>query len=444
MSSRFWAVALLMALLAAGPARADAFRVTTLVESPNFVAPATFTGTGTPIIDPNLVNPFGLSMSPTSPLWVSNQNVGIGPGSVGVPTATLYSGFVNGSPFTPVPLIVQVPPSGGARFFTVGPTGQVFNSTPSFTVSGVVGTGPTAGNPITTPASFIFAQRNGQVTGWAPNVLSAVGATPNTAIPINGITPTAGAAYTGLALVPGSTNFLFAANNSSNTIDRFDGAGGKQTFSYSFSLANGSNATAFNVQELSNGKLYATFNYPGTYGGAGVNTGGTIAILDPNTGAVLASFTSQPGGVLNAPWGLAIAPPGFDNVGGDLLVGNFNGSAAGMSGVIDLFDPNTLAFLGTLNNPDGTPIQIPGLWGLQFGNNTAGGPNTLFAAGGGPNEGVGVLVAIQAVPEPTSLALFIAGGLGLFFRWRRKPVRPACVAAGAASPTSEQPRTAAR
>ena len=47
----------------------------------------------------------------------------------------------------------------------------------------------------------------------------------------------------------------------------------------------------------------------------------------------------------------------------------------GLGGVIDIFDPNTLTFLGTLNNPDGTPIMIPGLWGLQFGNTTAGGPN---------------------------------------------------------------------
>jgi uncharacterized protein (TIGR03118 family) len=421
MCSRLWSVALLIALAAVGPARADMFRVTTLVTSPNFVAPPGYTGVGTGFVDPNLVNPWGMSMSATSPLWVSNQNVGIGPGAAGVPTSTLYSGFVNGSPFNAVPLVVQIPPAS-ARFFTVGPTGQVFNSTRSFTVSGVVGAGPNAGNPITTPAAFIFAQRNGQVTGWAPNVLSSVGATPNTAIPINGITPTPGAAYTGLALVPGSTNFLFAANNNSNTIDRFDGAGNKQTFSYSFTLNNGATGHGFNVQELSNGKLYATFSFPGTYGGTGVHTGGALAMIDPTTGAVLSSFVSQPGGVLNGPWGLAIAPPGFGSFAGDLLVGNFNGADTGLNGVIDVFDPNTLSFLGTLNNPDGSPIQIPGLWGLQFGNRTAGGANTLFVTGGGSNEGEGVLAAITIIPEPGTLALVGAGGLGLlaFGRWRRR------------------------
>jgi uncharacterized protein (TIGR03118 family) len=406
MSSRVWTIPLLLALATAGPARADVFHVTTLVESPNFVAPPGFTGTGTPIIDPNLVNPWGMSLSGNSPLWVSNQAVGIGPGSTGVPTATLYRGFVNGSAFASVPLVVQIPPAGTPPF-RFGPTGQVFSGLNSFTVSGV---SATTGMSVTTPAAFIFAQRNGQVTGWAPNVLSAPGATPNTAIPINGITPTAGAAYTGLGLVRGSPNFLFAANNNSNSIDRFDGAGGKQTFTYSFTLANGSTAHAFNVQELSNGKLYATFSYPGVYGGAGVHTGGTIAILDPATGAVITSFTSQPGGVLNGPWGLAIAPPGFDGVGSDLLVGNFNGASAGLNGVIDIFDPNTLMFLGTLDNPDGSPIQIPGLWGLQFGNGTAGSPTTLFATGGGVGENEGVLVAITAVPEPGTFAVFVMAG----------------------------------
>jgi uncharacterized protein (TIGR03118 family) len=421
MSSRLWTVALLTALLGAAPARADVFSVTTLAESPNFVAPPGFTGTGTPIIDPNLVNPWGMSYGPTGPLWVSNQAVGIGPGSAGVPTATLYSGFVNGSPFTAVPLVVLVPPAGTPPF-RFGPTGQVNQPATTgnaFTISGV---SATTGQPVTVPASFIFAQRNGQVTGWAPNVLSAAGATPNTAIPINGITPTPNAGYTGLALVPGTTNFIFAANNANNTIDRFDGAGGKTTFSYNFSLANGSTGNAFNVQELSNGKLYATFSYPGTYGGAGVHTGGTIAIIDPNTGAVVASFTSQPGGVLNGPWGLAIAPQGFGSFSGDLLVGNFNGADAGLQGVIDVFDPNTLAFLGTLNNPDGTPIEIPGLWGLIFGNGTIGTSTTLFANGGGTGENEGVLVAILEIPEPGTFALFAVAGAGLVAlrRWRRR------------------------
>src|SRR5262249_36812270 len=156
------------------------------------------------------------------------------------------------------------------------------------------------------------------------------------------------------------------------------------------------------VQQLPNGNLYATFaaSGPGYVGGPA--SGGALAIIDPNTGAIKQIVMSQPGGVLNAPWGLAIAPPGFGGLTGDLLVGNFQSATpGGTTGVIDIFDPNSLAFLGTLNNPDGTPIMIPGLWGLQFGNGVAGnGDPTLFAAGGGAGENEGILVAIDPAPEP--------------------------------------------
>ena len=44
---------------------------------------------GAQVVDPNLKNPWGLAASPTSPLWVADNN-----GNV----ATVYSGDVNGSP----------------------------------------------------------------------------------------------------------------------------------------------------------------------------------------------------------------------------------------------------------------------------------------------------------------------------------------------------------
>ena len=74
-----------------------------------------------PILDPLLVNPWGLALSPTSPLWVANNGSG---------TATLYRGDGSATPFAKVPLEVTV--TNGA------PTGQVFNGTGSF----VVGTPP--------------------------------------------------------------------------------------------------------------------------------------------------------------------------------------------------------------------------------------------------------------------------------------------------------------
>jgi uncharacterized protein (TIGR03118 family) len=414
MSFRFWASTLFAALAAAAPARADAFQVTTLVESPNFVAPPGFTGVGSPLIDPNLINPFGMSLSATGPLWVSNQNPGsVASGGLGVPTATLYQGFVNGSAFSAVPLIVQIPTTPGKPGFQNGPSGQVFN-TAGAAFSVLNGSGQTV------PAVFIFAGRDGTINGWSP------AANINHALPIVGFTPNPAAAYTGLALVPGTTPALLAANINAPSMVRFDGTT-TTTFTFGLpTLNNGHTLNAFNVQALSNGKVYATFaaNGPGYAGGPA--SGGALAIIDPTTGAIKQLLVSQAGGILNAPWGLAIAPPGFGPFAGDLLVGNFESSVAnGQAGVIDVFDPNSLTFLGTLNNPDGTPIMIPGLWGLQFGNGTAGnGDPTLFAAGGGPRENEGVLVAIDPVPEPGTLGLFLVGGAGLWLA-RRLRARPA-------------------
>jgi len=58
--------------------------------------------------DPNLVNPWGLSASPTSPIWVANE---------GTATSTLYGGH----PVGVLPLVVGI--NGGA------PTGTVLNGT---------------------------------------------------------------------------------------------------------------------------------------------------------------------------------------------------------------------------------------------------------------------------------------------------------------------------
>src|SRR5438045_4476022 len=68
---------------------------------------------GAQTLDKDLKNPWGLSASPTSPIWVSDNNAGV---------ATLYDGAGN-----KVNRTVQIPAPGNVPGGT--PTGTVFNPT---------------------------------------------------------------------------------------------------------------------------------------------------------------------------------------------------------------------------------------------------------------------------------------------------------------------------
>jgi uncharacterized protein (TIGR03118 family) len=110
-------------------------------------------------------------------------------------------------------------------------------------------------------------------------------------------------------------------------------------------------------------------------------------------------------GPLNAPWGLAIAPAGFGDLGGDLLVGNFG------DGTIDAFTTSG-TFVETLDGANGNPLSIDGLWALRFGSGSAngGGANTLYITAGPNGETGGLFAEVTAVPEP---ATWLPAGLAL-------------------------------
>src|SRR2546425_5243780 len=99
-----WLLLVLMLVLA-GPAAAQFYSHRNLVS--DGAVPAA-------LVDPNLVNAWGLVSSPTSPWWISDNGTG---------RSTLY----NVSTGT-IPLIVTVP---GARGHQGTPTGVVFNGNAS-------------------------------------------------------------------------------------------------------------------------------------------------------------------------------------------------------------------------------------------------------------------------------------------------------------------------
>ena len=315
--------------------------------------------------DPNLINPWGISNSATSPYWIADQGTGL---------STVYNGAG-----AITALVVPIPGGGGA---TAGPTGTVDNTTAgAFLVSG-------------TAANFIFATLQGTIAARTTGATSSTVAT----VP--------GASFTGLALaINGSANYLYAAN--------FVSGGGIQVFDSTFAPATLSGGfvdpnlpagyAPFNIQTIGT-KLYVEYAKLGS--GPGLPTGGLglglVDVFDTNGNFLQRLIT---GGQLDAPWGITLAPAGFGSFGNDLLVGNFG------NGQINAFDPATGNFIGTIQSAAGTPLVNNGLWALEFGNGGAGSrPDSLYFTAGIGGEKQGLFGAIQATPNYYFSDLAFAGG----------------------------------
>ncbi len=65
----------------------------------------------------------------------------------------------------------------------------------------------------------------------------------------------------------------------------------------------------------------------------------------------------MPGGALNGPWGLALAPADFGTLSNMLLVGNFG------DGVINGYDPANGAFMGAVTDSIRPPDRDAGFVG---------------------------------------------------------------------------------
>jgi uncharacterized protein (TIGR03118 family) len=330
--------------------------------------------------DPNLVNPWGISESSGSPFWISDNNAGV---------ASIYN--VPGANKTAVSissLAVNIPSPGDLTGNSGTPTGTVFN------IALGKGAFQITDGTHTAPAVFLFATEDGTIVGWnptvdptgtfdGPNGLSthAVIAVDRSAIP----TADMGAVYKGLTIATDANGrtLLYAANFRAGTVDVFDTGFKKVT-----SLPTGAftdvhlpdGYAPFDVQVL-NGKVYVSYalqNAAKHDDVAGQGHGFVdVYNLDGSPGLAGGKVRLITRGQLDSPWGLAIAPSSFGNLAGALLVGNFG------NGRIHAFNATTGAFMDTLRDPDGEPIQIPGLWALKVGNGGAGGEasKVYFTAG---------------------------------------------------------------
>jgi uncharacterized protein (TIGR03118 family) len=360
-------VCMVVVLGIVAPAQAGStFSVTNLITNNQADNPAQIT-------DPNLVNPWGVSFGPNTPLWVSNEGTGV---------ASLYSISTSNqvsivaSPDFPV--MIQ----GGEV------TGQVFN--PSSTAFN--------GDP------FLFVTLSGAIEGWRP----ALGNTAEL------LSPTSSNSYDGSTLVTVNGNeYLLAANHATGNIDVFNGTSTQPNLPGNFKDPNlPTGFVPYNVQVL-NGVVYVTYE------------SGKTGIVDAFTTSGNFIARVGTGGSLDQPWGLAIAPTSFGSLAGDLLVGNKG------SGEISVFNLSNDTALGTLNGTNGSPIVIPDLWSLTIGNGTNAGStqDIYFTAGtGGYQDGLLGVIQLNAVPEPSTAVLGLISVALLAARWRWKKRRYAATA----------------
>lgn len=307
-------------------------------------------GYGAAVVDANLVNAWGMSKFPASPVWVSNNHTD---------TSTLYAGGSEAAPGDVKirPLVVTVPD---------GPTGQIANATPGLLL---------ANNK---PALFVFANEAGAIYGW--NQGSATTAEKKAAVP--------DANFKGLAQATSNgSSYLFAANFAGGKIDVFDSSWNQVSWPGTFQVRHLRKGFApFNVQTLTDDSgsthVFVAYAKRNPVTGDEIAGRGLGLVAEFTTAGQFVRRFEREG--MNAPWGLALAPASFGEHAGDLMVGQFG------NGRVELYDTHDGDHTGTVRDADGHKLVIDGLWGLMRGDATAGGVGSvLFTAGpNGENDGL--------------------------------------------------------
>jgi uncharacterized protein (TIGR03118 family) len=293
-----------------------------------------------PVTDPHLVNPWGISFGPTTPLWVSNNATS---------TSTLYS--TNNGP-AQTPLVVTTQP---------GPTGTVFNDTTEFAL------------PNGTASKFLFDSVSGQLSAWGGGTQTTTTASVS------------GATFTGLALAHTDDGpRLYAADAATTNVLVYNGKWQLDSILKDRHLPAG--LSTYNVAVIGNSVYVSYAPAPG---------------VDSKVKGVIDVFSFQgqferrlvTGGVLQNPWGMVVAPHTWGKFAGALLVGNEGG------GQINAFDPHSGRFLGTVRDARGQQIGEDGLWGMAFGNGVIGTPNDLVIAIGRDGYQHGLVELVHPTPN---------------------------------------------
>jgi len=301
------------------------------------------------LVDTNLANAWGMAAAPGGPIWIAANHKGV---------SVIYDNSGNTlRPPVRIPSAMPAPGQVGA------PSGMVFNSTTDF-----------GGN------KFIFASEEGIILAWSSG---------NSAMKVADRS-SANAVYKGITIVKdGDANLLCATNFRAGNVDVFD-----KNFTF---VGNNrfvdpnipAGFAPFNIQVIGE-KVYITYakqKLPDKMDDDKGLGNGYIDVFTPH-GNLIKRFASQ--GMLNSPWGIALAPAGFADAQPTILFGNFG------DGHINVFDMGG-NFKGLLRSEDQS-VAIEGLWAIDFlkGNMPGGNPSDpLYFTAGPADESHGIFGTLR-------------------------------------------------
>ncbi|HUB67710.1 MAG TPA: TIGR03118 family protein, partial [Candidatus Methylacidiphilales bacterium] len=261
-------------------------------------------------------------------------------------------------------------------------------------------------------AAFIFVTEDGCINAWRSNTKIAMATAPiiidyskTSHFPYRANCVFSGAAMTvnastSAAYKKAGGNHLFATDFRNDKIVVFDNKWNNVTASYHFQTPSDIRARdlhVFNILDLA-GHLYVAYAKFSTNSDEGMEEedglgSGYGHIVEYNEdGTLVRDFHDK--GMLNAPWGMAIAPAKFGKFGGDLLVASLG------DGTIAAFDSTTGNFVDRLRDQSGKIISIDRIWGLTFGNGVSlGDANALYFTAGPKNEYDGLFGKLTVAPS---------------------------------------------
>jgi uncharacterized protein (TIGR03118 family) len=369
------------------------------------------------ILDTQMRDAWGIALRPPGAgghIWVDNAMSG---------TSVEYIGDVNGVPLHQDGLktvTLDLPKWTDHGFAFV--TGLAYNSAADikgqpveFPVAGAANdntakpptaiTGGTIGS-----AAFAFVTEDGCINAWRSNTKIAMNTAPiivdysktSAHMPYRANCVFSGAAltvnaYNTAAFMKSGGNHLFTTDFRNNVIEVFDNKWKDVTSSYHFQTPKTVGTLhVFNITDLA-GHLYVAYakfssnSDEGMEEEDGLGKGFGHIVEYNEDGTLVRDFHDK--GMLNAPWGVALAPAKFGKFANDMLVSDLG------DGTISAFDTQTGKFIDQLKDVSGKVINIDRVWGLTFGNGVSlGDANSLYFTAGPNNEYDGVFGKITVAP----------------------------------------------